>query len=63
MDARKFRIRLIVGGLIFILTMAALAWVVGDSTLLAVVGIAGWLVFLGLFVRYLSLYRKNKSRK
>lgn len=62
MDPKKFRIRFVVGAFIFILTMAALGWVVGDSYLLAVVGIAGWLVFVGLFIRYLNLYRKDKGR-
>ena len=62
-DLNKFRRRYVAGVFLFIGVMFCLGLIIGDSYLFALVGIAGWVVFLGLFLRYLSEYRgRNRNR-
>ena len=56
-DPKKFRTRFVLGIFGFVVVMGCLGWLIGNSYLLAIIGIAGWIVFLGFFLRYLSKYR------
>ena len=56
-DSTKARLRIILAGWAFIGAMALLMWVVGDSYLLAVIGIVGFLLLFGLWLKYEQRYR------
>lgn len=60
-DLRKFRRRYVAGVFLFIALMFCLALLIGDSYLLALLGIAGWIVSLGLFLKYVAALRRNKT--
>lgn len=51
-DSTKARLRIILAGWGFIGVMALLTWVVGDSYLLAIIGILGCLLLFGLWLKY-----------
>jgi small-conductance mechanosensitive channel len=60
-NSKKFRRRYVAGVFLFIALMFCLGLLVGDSYLLAVLGIAGWVVFLVLFVKYVAASRRDKK--
>lgn len=61
-DLKKYRRRYVAGVFLFIALMFCLGLLVRDSYLLALLGIAGWVVFLLLFVKYVAEYRRNKTQ-
>jgi hypothetical protein len=54
MDSKKFRLRYVLSGFAFIFGTFFIAWIVGDSYVLAVLIIIGWLVFVGAFLGYVE---------
>jgi len=59
-DSQKFRRRYVAGVFLFIASMFCLGLLIGDSYLLALLGIAGWVVFLLLFVKYVAGSRRKQ---
>jgi hypothetical protein len=62
-DLKKFKVRLLIGFVCYIGGMAGLAWLIGDSPVLGIVGTLGWIALVGCFLRYLALYRKGREPK
>ena len=60
-DIKKFKNRLIVAIVSYIVIFAALGWLIGDSYLLAVGGIVGWIVLFLFLVKYIAISRQGKK--
>jgi hypothetical protein len=59
-DSTKARLRIILAGWAFIGGMALLMWLVGNSYILAIIGILGFLFLFALWLKYLQDYRGEK---
>ena len=60
-DPKKFKVQLIVGFFCYIGGMALLAWLAGDSRIVGIIAILGWIVLVLYFVRYVALHRKGRE--
>ena len=61
MNSKRFRARFVLGVVAFIFGTAAIGWIVGDSILLALSCILGWLAFVGLFLGYAEKQRSKEN--
>lgn len=58
-NSTKARLRIILAGWAFIGVMALLIWLVGDSYLLAIIGILGCLLLFGLWLKHEQRHRRR----
>jgi len=59
-QVHKFKVHLILASCAYVVTVAALMKLIGNSYLLAILALAGWVVLFGVFLKYISLYRGQK---
>ena len=59
-EGQKLRVRLVLACCIYVVTVAVVAKLVGNSYLLAILALAGWVVLFGTFLKYVALYRRKK---
>lgn len=59
-NINKFKKRLVICGVGYVLILAILGKVIGDSYLLALVAIAGWVLLFAAVMKYLAL-KKNAA--
>jgi hypothetical protein len=57
----KFKKQLILLGIVYVLAMALLVALIGDSYLLAIVAIAGWALLFAGVMRYIALKKNSRS--
>lgn len=59
-NIKKFKNGLIVAIIFYVCLFAALAWFIGDSYLLVLAGIVGWIVLLVFLLKYIAMSRQDK---
>jgi len=59
-DLKKFKARLILGCFVYVIAVALMAKLIGNSYLLALLAVIGWVVLFGFFLKYIASYRQKK---